>query len=228
MLNIRTFFQKLPVRSGLITALYLFGSMLLGLLAGIGLSGLPMHLPEATRNTLSAIPVLGMMFAGGALWGRSMARLTGSAHLRRMAWAGALSFAPGVILAGIALASLEVALVERGRGPDLPIHQVFTLLFVPAAFIVAGLGGLSLGLAQGEWALAVKLGLWTGLAGAGAFLLVDVLMDSLGWRVGAPGAGERATMLTVMLLGNLGAALAGGAVVGAFLARYLRYRAGQG
>lgn len=218
------FFQKIPLRTALATVFYLFGSQLVGLLAGFALNGLPMHLPEATKNTLSAIPVLLLMFAGGAFWGRAMARITGSANIRRMTWAGALSFAPSVILAGIVLASLEVALVERGRGPDLPIYQLFTLLFVPAAFIVAGLGGLSLGIAHQDWALAGRLGLWAGLAGAGAFLLVDIVMDALGWRVGAPGAAQRATMLTVMLLSNLSAALVGGAVVGLLLQRYLPAR----
>ncbi len=220
-MSLKVFFQKVPVRSGLATAFYLLGSQFLGLLAGFALNGLPMHLPEATRNLLSAIPVLALMFAGGAAWGRAMARISGSQETRRMSWAGALSFAPGVILAGIVLASLEVRLVERGGGPDLPIHLLFTLLFVPAAFIVAGLGSLSLGIAQRDWVLAGKLGFWSGLAAALAFLTVDVLMHFLGWRVGAPGAAQRATMLTVMLLGNLGAALVGGSVVGSRLERYL-------
>ncbi|HSG19874.1 MAG TPA: hypothetical protein VLA31_03820, partial [Burkholderiaceae bacterium] len=136
------------MRSALATALYLLGSQLVGLLLGFALNGLPMHMPEATRNLLSALPVLVLMFVGGGAWGRAVAHITGSAETRRMTWAGALSFAPAVILAGITLGSLEVLLVERGAGPDLPIHQLFTLLFVPAAFIVAGLGGLALGIAQ--------------------------------------------------------------------------------
>ncbi|UCH60822.1 MAG: hypothetical protein JSV61_04900 [Anaerolineales bacterium] len=220
----KLFLNRVPVRSALATALYLLGSQLVGLLLGFALNGLPMHMPEATRNLLSALPVLVLMFAGGAAWGRAVARITGSPEAWRMGWAGALSFAPAVILAGITLGSLEGLLVERAAGPDLPIHQLFTLLFVPAAFIVAGLGGLALGIAQRDWTLAGKLGFWVGLAAAGAFLLVDIVMDALGWRVGAPGAAQRATMLTVMLLGNLGAALAGGAVVGLLLQRYLPAR----
>jgi len=216
--------RSVPFRSALLTALYLLGSQLLGLLGGFALNGLPMHIPEATKNVLSALPVLALMFAGGAFWGRALARLTGLGETRRMAWAGALTFAPGVILAGFVLNMLEVALVERGGGPDLPVHVLFTMLFVPAAFIVAGLGSLSLGIAQRDWALAIRLGLLAGFSAAFAFLVIDLLMDSLGWRVGAPGAAQRATMLTVMMLGNLGAALAGGAVVGSILERYLRSR----
>jgi hypothetical protein len=39
-------------------------------------------------------------------------------------------------------------------------------------------------------------------------------MEGAGWVVGAPRAAERFTMLTVMFVGNLAAALAGGALLG--------------
>lgn len=211
--------RAVAIRSGLVTALCLSGGMLLGLLAGIAVSGLPMHVPEQTRNLLSALPVLAIMGAAGAMWGSAMGRLTGAGNTRRMSWAGGLSFAPSVILTGLMLAGLEVIVVENSRGPDLPVHQVFTLLFVPAVFLVAGTGAFALGLAAGGWRLALKLLFSSGAAGGLAFLLVNVGMDALGWRVGAPGAAERATMLTVMMAGSLGASLAGGAAVGALLSR---------
>ncbi|RPI87709.1 MAG: hypothetical protein EHM41_04010 [Chloroflexi bacterium] len=44
-------------------------------------------------------------------------------------------------------------------------------------------------------------------------------MQAMGWVVGAPGAVERATMITVMFSGDLAAALAGGAVIGALLGK---------
>jgi hypothetical protein len=209
--------RAIAIRGGLVTALCLSGGMLVGLLAGIAVSGLPMHVPERTRNLLSALPVLAIVAAAGAIWGYAMARISGSGNKRRMTWAGGLSFAPSLILAGLALGRLEVFIVENGRGPDLPVHQVFTLLFVPAAFIVAGIGASALGLAAEGWRLALKLLFSAGAAGGLAFLLVNLGMDTLGFRVGAPGAAERATMLTVMLTGSLGAALAGGAAVGPLL-----------
>ena len=52
-----------------------------------------------------------------------------------------------------------------------------------------------------------------------AFFVADILMDLAGWRVGAPGAAERATMLTVMMVGNLAAAVAGGAMLAIGLLR---------
>ena len=213
------------MRCALVTGLCLSGGLLLGLAAGIAVSGLPMHFPERTRNLLSAIPVLVIVAASGAAWGYAMGRQTGARNIRRMTWAGALSFAPSLILAAMMLARLEVAIVERGNGPDLPVYIVFTLLFVPAAFLVAGVGGLALGLAQRDLRLAGKLGFGAAHAGGLAFLAVNVVMDTLGWRVGAPGAAERATMLTVMIVSNLGTALAGGATIGVLLRRYAVHNA---
>jgi hypothetical protein len=161
--------------------------------------------------------VLVILVVVGAAWGRAMDQLTLTDRPRRMAWAGALSFGPALLLAALTLGRLEVALVERGDGPDLPVHVVFTILFVPAAFFVAGMGGFALGLARENIQLALRLALTSGLAGGLAFLLVNLVMHQLGWRVGAPGAAERATMLTVMMAGNLGAALAGGAAIGVLL-----------
>jgi hypothetical protein len=53
-----------------------------------------------------------------------------------------------------------------------------------------------------------------GLVAAAVFLVVNLLMEGAGWVVGAPRAAERFTMLTVMFVGNLAAALAGGALLG--------------
>jgi hypothetical protein len=58
-------------------------------------------------------------------------------------------------------------------------------------------------------ALAWSLFWRVGLAAGGAFQAVNLIMQAAGWVVGAPGAAERATMLTVMGLGNIGAALGG-------------------
>ena len=46
------------------------------------------------------------------------------------------------------------------------------------------------------------------LAGAAAFLIANVIQDLLGRRVGGPNAAETATMITVMLISNICAALA--------------------
>jgi hypothetical protein len=129
-------------------------------------------------------------------------------------WAGALGYAPTVLLVGMALTVLENLIVEQRRGPELPIHVVFTLLFAPAALVVASVGALALGVALKRRGLALRLALGSGLVAGLTFLVVDLLMDALGYRVGAPGAAERSTMITVMLTSNIAASLAAGGVIG--------------
>ena len=207
------------LRSAAVTAGSLLGGMVVGFLAGFAVQGLPVHLPQETMVALASVTALVGIIGGGALWGNLLARVNGQLNRRRMTIAGGLSFGPVVIAVGFLLASLERAIVEEGRGPELPVHVVFTLLFVPATLLVAAGGGTAIGLAVRDRSLAAKLSIGCGLAGASAFLLVNVSMDALGWRVGAPGAAARATMLTVTLLGSLVATLVAGAVLGFLLER---------
>jgi hypothetical protein len=160
-------------------------------------------------------------FIGGMFWGWAMARLVAPDQSRRMPWAGGLGFGPTFIIVALVLTTLEVILVQRG-GTSLPIHIVFTLLFVPASAFIAAADGYALGIALKDWQLAGKLALGAGLTSALAFLVVILLMDTVGYRVGAPGAVERATMVTVLFVGIVASALAGGAVIG-----WLFYRSGK-
>jgi len=203
----------------LFTAVFLFLGLLVSFLIAFAINSLPMHIPESTLTTIDIAITVVILFASGGFWGRSIASITKSEEKRRMLWAGLLSYAPSIFLAVVTLGRLEVLLVERRAGPDLPVHIVFTLLFVPAAAIVAGAGGFAMGIAKKDVGLALQLGLSSGLVGGLCFLTVNILMDTLGWRVGAPRAAERATMLTVMMAGSLAAALGGGATIGYFLAR---------
>ena len=181
-----------PAVSGaLLTLLTLVGGLLVGVVAGnIMSAALPAHLNDPLPVALAALPALASMAVGGALWGVSMGRLGQGDERRRLAWAGILGFVP------------------------------ITLLFVPTAFLIAGAGGLALGFGLRQRRLAWALALRTGGAAALAFLLVNLLMAALGWQVGAPGAAERFTMLTVLLTSNLGAAAAGGAMIGITLVPY--------
>lgn len=86
------------------------------------------------------------------------------------------------VLAFVVLSRLEFEFVERGR-TTLPIHGLFTLLFVSATFICAAVVGGALGLATGNGRLAIRLALSSGLAAAIAFLALNVLQDLLGRRV---------------------------------------------
>jgi hypothetical protein len=150
-----------------------------------------------------------------------MGRLAGTAapaETRRLALAGALGFGPITIVLAAGLGTLE-PLIVAGVGGALPIHRLFTVLFVPAAFLIAGLSAGALGLALGRPRLALSW-LWqVGVASALAFLVIHLSMEAAGWVVGGPGAAERATMLTVLGMGALGSALAGGGVLGLALRR---------
>jgi MFS family permease len=201
---------------GLVTALTLVGGMILGIGAASGLAeALPSHM--AARSAVAAIPVLLGLLGSGAAWGWLMNRLAERDEPRRMALAGMLGFSLPAFIAMLTLFALE-GLVESafrlaGAQPP-PIHRIFTLLFVPTAFILAGTGGWALGVALRDRPLARSVGLSAGLAAGVAFLVINLTMEILGWQVGGPGAAERVTMLTVSAAGCIGAALAGGTAVG--------------
>jgi hypothetical protein len=199
----------------LLTAFILIPGAILGIAAaGIVGGTLPGDPTDALKLALTLLSAVIVMFAGGAVWGWSISRVTKAAAGRRMAVAGGIGFALSATLLTILLAFLENLVVEQQKGPQLPIHNVFTLLFVPAAAVIAGATGAALGLATRDRAMAGRLTWRCALAGGCAFLVVNLTLDGLGLRVGAPGAAERATMVTTALLGNLAASLAGGAVIG--------------
>jgi hypothetical protein len=123
------------------------------------------------------------------------------------------------LVAGLVLTVLEQRFVEGGGG-SIPIHIVYGMLFVPATFFVASASAWILGVGLRRTVAERRLlALRGGLAAAAAYLVVYLLMELAGWKVGAPNAGRRATMLVVTALGSLAAALGGGAAIGAVLAR---------
>ena len=212
------------LNGSILTVVTLFGGLTLGLLAG----SLTFELiPNSNVNdvqlghaAIAALPALAGLVAGGAAWGVQMGRLADASDTRKMAIAGMVGFAPITISLALGLGLAEAAIVESFGSGGVPIHRVFTFLFVPSAFLIAGVSAFAIGKALKEDKLARSL-LWkVGLPAALAFLIVNLIMESLGWVVGAPGAVERATMLTVMALGNLAAALAGGGLMGATLAKH--------
>jgi hypothetical protein len=209
------------LKSGLASAITLVGGVILGGLVGfIAFESLPGHMMEAARIGFSVLPALSGMVIGGALWGGWMARIIGIDETKRMAWAGGLGYGGSVILAGVVLSGLEVVLVENSADPIMPLHRVFTLLFVPAIFFVAGMGAFSLGIGLKNPHLGGWMGIRAGLGSALTFLLVNQVMEAMGWIVGAPGAAERSTMITVLMVGNLAAAIVGGLIIGAALGKY--------
>jgi hypothetical protein len=199
-----------------LTVLALVGGLMGGLIGGsFTFHGLIGRASNPLTYTLSAIVFGTGILSGSALWGVGMARLARSPAARRAAWAGILGFVPITVLLNFGLLAIEPIAVRA----NLPLHRLFTVLFVPSAFLIAGTSSLALGWALGWGRAAPALGLRVGLTAALAFLAVNLGMEALGWQVGAPGAEERGTMLTVLIVSNLGAALAGGAMLGLSLPR---------
>src|SRR2546423_8123280 len=199
----------------LLTALLLIPCVSLGIaVGGLVNDRLPGNATDPIKLALTVISVFAGMFVGGAVWAWSISRFTKAAAGRRMALAGGIGFALSTLVVVLTLGFLEDLVVQQQRGPQLPIHNVFTLLFVPAAAIITGASGAALGFGMRDRALAGRLAWMCAIGGGCAFLVVNLTLDGLGFRVGAPRAAGRATMITTALLGNLVAALAGGAVIG--------------
>jgi hypothetical protein len=211
--------RKGAIDGALRTVATLFGGLLGGLILGdITFRLIPGSSIENVRlghAAIAAIPALAGFLAGGAAWGVQMGRIAGVAPSRRMALAGMLGFGPVTMVLALGLGVAEPIIVNSMEA--LPIHRVFTLLFVPSAFLIAGVSAFAAGKGLGDDALARSLFWRVGAVAGLTFLLINLLMESLGWVVGAPGAAARATMVVVMSLGNLGAALSGGALLGYLL-----------
>jgi hypothetical protein len=204
-------------RGALLTVLTLFGGLLIGLLLGdLVFHILPGHNlsnPDPFHVAVAATPALLGFLAGGAAWGLSVGRLANRGKERRMALAGMLGFAPITIVLAVGLSIVET-LFSKTFLASIPIHRLFMLLFVPATFLIAGVSTWAIGKGLNDNTLAGWLFWRVGLASAIGFFIVNLLMEAAGWVVGAPGAAARMTMVTVLFVSNLSAALIGGAILG--------------
>jgi hypothetical protein len=200
-----------------LTLLTLVGGLIVGLVAGDLtfnlLPGSSIDNPSVMHMTFAAVPALLGFLAGGWAWGIAMGGLTAVEDQTRMGWAGLLGFGPITIILAVGLGMAEPPLVAA-FGRSAGIHRIFTFLFTPSAFLIAGISAFAIGRGLRDNALAIRL-LWqVGLAAALTFLVVNLSMESAGWVVGAPRAGERATMLVVLFSGLLGATLVAGGWLG--------------
>lgn len=202
------------------TAVILYGGMLAGIVVGDAVTDLFPHRgtgePPISVIVAGVLPAVTGLLVGSGSWGVLMGRLTNAGERGRLARAGILGFVPVTVLLSILLFGVE-QVVTAASG--LPLNRVFTISFVPAAFLIAGVTAWTFGRALGEKPLARRLFWQVGLAAGLAFLVVNLGMDAAGWVIGAPGAEARDTMITVTMVANLGVALAGGAVMGIVLAR---------
>ena len=158
--------------------------------------------------------------AAGALWAGGLAALLGVERRRRAAVAGAIGFGAASALAVRALTTIETRLLAHAQAGDAtPMHVAFIATFPGAAFLVVLLSVAALGLGLGLRGRAMAAALASALVAGAAFLLVAVLFDATGWRVGAPNAEARFTMVVVMAVGALVTLLAAGAASATLLDR---------
>ena len=156
-------------------------------------------------------------FIMGWLWGYSLGHMTKQAHPEHLGWAAAIAFATSTTIAANRINHTEVILNRLLFITNLPVHILFLYIFMAGNGAVVGVTGAALGLAKNDWKATLKLG-GAGIAiGALTFLTVFLIMELFGFRVGAPGAEERATMLTVMSIGLWCTALLGSSIFGFLL-----------
>jgi hypothetical protein len=167
--------------------------------------------PEETRFGIFSLLIVLFYGVAGAMWARGLARIFGWQPLARFGLAGALGITIPTVIAIYVLGLAEQNLVQLSFD-GWQMHILFGLLFVPTAFLIAAIGTGVLGLAAADWRLALRLALVCGTTAALTFLVVALIFDSFGMRVGAPRAEERATMLVVTLAGMWAAALTGNAM----------------
>ena len=138
--------MKRPVlASAVVTVVALMGGVSVGVAIATLVGWLPFHAPDQALILLIMIPV----FGGGALWGILLTRIHRLPHRTGASIAGILSFGLGVIGAANLLHNLERILVGQHRLSGVPVHIIFTMLFVPATFLVATIGSSAILLVSG-------------------------------------------------------------------------------
>jgi hypothetical protein len=204
---------NLPYAVEMTTVAYVVGGIVVAIAVGSAIDALISHYWLVGGRILAGAGALAFFFAGARTWGRRIADLAGSDR-ERAGRQSALFVALPLIAAGGGLAPLEPIAVRIANGWGLPIHAAYLGLFVPATFIVAALGSFGLGRGLRDNQFGVRLASAAAPAAAVAFLLAASLMYAVGWRIGEPGAGRRATMLVVTAISVTAAAAAAGWALG--------------
>ncbi len=222
--------QRIAWRSGL-AGLILQGAVIATFVFGMLLTAsLPSHL---ARRLESSGPIVMMVLLaafcalGGALWARTLAHISGISERARLAWAGAFAYGPPLVLVVFLLSEGEKYFVEGPGQTLMPVHVAFAVLFTLAAAVMTAVLGAALGIARGDSRLAARLALYGGATAGSVFLVADVIQHLLGRHVGGPNAAATATMLTVMLVGNILASMAGSAIIGVLLSRHVSVETGH-
>lgn len=207
------------VASGLATSFIMVPFVAFGVLAGDLLGGIAGRDPGLRGWALIALGGFAFIAFGAATWGSSMSRISSAGHEHGMTLAAAVGVAPVIVGVALSLSYFEGLFVEQRQLPDVPIDNIYTLLFTSALAIVSGTAGFALSVGAGQRAVAPILAAQCALGGGLAFLAVNLTLDAFGMRVGAPGAEARLTMITTTFLGSFAAAFISGGIIGTVLRR---------
>jgi hypothetical protein len=208
---------------GLLTAFTLAGSIWASLFTAGPNSITRLNVIPSDNIPAHLIAGLSIYLCGGRLWGLEIAGLM-SADAKSMVKVCAPSWSATVVTIVGAISFWGMSLGGLSRINILPhfrhsTHYHFLLIFVPVVGIITAINGSVVANKLGFHERKKSVGLYTGVAAALGFLAVGlILLFGLGWEVGRPIYGKYG-MLLLLLICNIGAALAGGTTIGWMLER---------
>lgn len=218
----------LPIQGALLALVVLGG----GLLAAFPASGAVTSLAVRADVPLRPLLFLAVLALSGglagAVWAAGVARLVGRRATRRAALAGGAGYGLASAVAVHLLTTIETRVLAHAQaGAAVSMHVVFASTFAGAAFLVvlASVGALGAGIGLGG--RAVRPALASAAVGGLVFLVVTLLSDGAGWRVGAPGAEARFTMVVVTAASASATLLGAGAAAAMQLGRAACAAAGE-
>ena len=210
---------RIALLSGLATMACLVGPILV--ILGIALAVEKVAEPLGENPQWLGIIIFPIWMIVSSLWGRTMARLAGTGRESRMQAIGALTFVPAIFLDVGLIIGLFKLFPAWHRSIDLlPTYKQYPWFFVPSAFIVAAMSAFLLSVVAANWRVALRNALVTGLVSAAVFWLVVIIMDAIGYRVGAIRPGLQPAlppMPFVTLTGTAFGSLVGGGLLGVLL-----------
>ena len=202
-----------PITVAIVTGLTIPGGVFVFflLLTEIDVEGVMGDLPLWISMPIGLPALLAPMFIAGALWGGTIARLVG-APVAPAARTGGLS-----IMGMILVLEVPVHLSQALPLEELPLvggHGAFTLIFMVEVAFTASVASSRLARRVGDARRHRRIGASVGLAAAAGFAVGSLAAVALGFRVGSA---PPMNMVWALHVGNLGAGLAGGWVLGSHL-----------
>lgn len=172
------------------------------------------HILESTALGMSALVFLPVI--GGGLWGLGLSKLVG-VEKKGLAKSAALTLMVSVLIVNFTLIGLSIVIPDESMRP-MQVTITVAVLFGACAALLAAFNTRRIIRNLGFENLMNSAGLKAGIATFLGFILFHFIMHLLGWRLGDPTSLKEYKMTTVLMVDNLGASLAAGAMIGWVLA----------